>query len=289
MKPMLASPYDPKIPLRFPVLASPKLDGIRALVVDGVVMSRALKPIPNKAIQQLFGKAQYNGLDGELISGKLTALDVMQASVSVVMSADKRADAVTFNVFDDFLAEGGFRRRLDSAFDRARHSQMNPLIHGVPESEAQLMEYEESCVSAGYEGIMIRDPNGPYKQGRSTAKEGYLLKVKRFEDAEAVVIGTVEEMHNTNEAITNELGRTARSSAKAGKVGKGRLGALQVRLPCGTEFEIGSGYDAEQRNRFWNQREDLIGKIVTFRHQPSGAKDKPRFPVFHGFRDARDL
>lgn len=113
--------------------------------------------------------------------------------------------------------------------------------------------------------------------------------MKRFEDAEAEVIGVVEEMHNTNEAKINELGRTSRSTAQAGKVGKGRLGALQVRLPCGTTFEIGSGYDAEQRNRFWRQRDDLIGKLVTFRHQPSGAKDKPRFPVFHGFRDARDV
>ena len=45
-KPLLASPADLST-LRFPVLASPKLDGVRAIVKDGVVLSRSLKKIPN--------------------------------------------------------------------------------------------------------------------------------------------------------------------------------------------------------------------------------------------------
>jgi hypothetical protein len=73
---------------------------------------------------------------------------------------------------------------------------------------------------------MLRDPNGPYKFGRSTRKEGYLLKLKRFCDSEAEVIGVVELMHNGNEAKTNALGRTERSTRKAGKTGMGVLGAL---------------------------------------------------------------
>lgn len=28
-----------------------------------------------------------------------------------------------------------------------------------------MLELEEECVSIGYEGIILRDPNGPYKQG----------------------------------------------------------------------------------------------------------------------------
>ena len=60
---MLATDYDPE-KLRFPVLASPKLDGIRAYVKDGVVLSRQNKPIPNDHVQSLFSK--YEHFDGEL-------------------------------------------------------------------------------------------------------------------------------------------------------------------------------------------------------------------------------
>jgi DNA ligase-1 len=60
-KPMLASPADMS-KLRFPLWLSPKLDGIRALVINGVVMSRSLKPIPNQHVQSLFGHLE--GYDG---------------------------------------------------------------------------------------------------------------------------------------------------------------------------------------------------------------------------------
>ena len=69
-KPMLAATVSDE-PLSYPLLASVKLDGVRALVVDGVVMGRSLKPIPNKHVQRLFGHTQLNGLDGELIVGDL--------------------------------------------------------------------------------------------------------------------------------------------------------------------------------------------------------------------------
>ncbi len=57
-KPMLADPIEPeKYPLRFPLLVSTKIDGIRVLVRDGVAYSRSLKPIPNKYVQSVLGHA----------------------------------------------------------------------------------------------------------------------------------------------------------------------------------------------------------------------------------------
>jgi DNA ligase-1 len=133
-----------------------------------------------------------------------------------------------------------------------------------------------------------------------SGKEGYLLKLKRFADEEAVIVGVVEEMENQNEATINELGQTKRSTAKAGKVGKGRLGALRCQFEDGTEFEVGSGFDDEDRARLWaeavearrngfNEGEAFQDRIVTVKHQPppGGRKpgEAPRFPVFKGFRD----
>jgi DNA ligase-1 len=89
--------------LPFPMLASPKIDGVRALVVDGVLVSRTLKPIPNKHVQALFGRAEYEGLDGELTVGPSNDHNVMQATMSGVMSEDGEPN-VMWNVFDLWTA-----------------------------------------------------------------------------------------------------------------------------------------------------------------------------------------
>jgi DNA ligase-1 len=287
MKPMLASPAGEIIHL--PALLSPKLDGIRCLIIDGVACGRSLKPLPNKYVQTLFGRAALNGLDGELIVGDPTAKEVFQATSSGVMSIEGEPE-VSFWVFDDFGQPGGFKLRLSTAHQRIKSQKFcEDVPHHLVQTAGDLNSYEEDYVTMGYEGVMLRHPDGPYKHGRSTAKEGWLLKVKRFEDNEATILGVTELMHNANEAKRNELGQLERSSHKAGKVGKKMLGALMVKdLKTGVEFDIGTGFTAAQRQVLWAARTNLIGKLVKYKSQPTGVKEKPRFPVFLGFRDSVD-
>lgn len=288
MKPMLASPAGELI--RLPALLSPKLDGIRCLVIDGVAVGRSLKPIPNKHVQQVFGRPELNGLDGELIVGEPTAKEVFQVTSSGVMSIEGEP-AVRFWVFDDFSESGGFQRRLHTAHRRIKKQK---FCEDVPHHEVlkadDLNEWEQDYLELGYEGVMLRHPDGPYKHGRSTAKEGWLLKVKRFEDSEARIIGFSELMHNANEAKRNHLGHLERSSHKANKVGKQMLGALTVQdLKTKVEFDIGTGFTEDQRRLLWATGDNLIGKVVKYKSQPTGVKEKPRFPVFLGFRDKVDM
>ena len=84
MKPMLAIAAAIE-DVTYPIWVGVKYDGIRALVVNGVVLSRSLKPIPNAHVQKLFGKPEYNGLDGELILGDIYAPDVFRKTTSAVM------------------------------------------------------------------------------------------------------------------------------------------------------------------------------------------------------------
>lgn len=289
MKPMLASPAGPVIP--YPMLLSPKLDGVRCLIINGTAVGRSLKPIPNIHIQKLFGGHELNGLDGELIVGPCTAKDVFQATQSGVSSIDGKPH-VLFHIFDDFTNPyAPFRQRLDVAHRRASESVLcEPVMHYGIEEEVDLLTYEEDYLLQGYEGVMLRHPDGPYKFGRSTAKEAWLLKVKRFVDSEAKVVGFSEAQHNTNEAKRNELGQLERSSHKAGKIGKQTLGAVTVMdLKTKVVFDIGTGFTAEQRLLLWAQGGNLIGRIVKYKSQPIGVKDKPRFPVFLGFRDSIDM
>lgn len=320
-KPMLAAPAPEDLTkLRFPILVSPKLDGIRCVKLNGKALSRKLLPIPNNFVRNWIEKNLPDGIDGELMlmgpeqtyTGKHIAitgkhlLNNFNEVQSAIMSVEGEPDFV-FCAFDCTTASSvnlNQTRDCSSLPFRDRFAFLSQTrwclgddwlrLRIVPHEETysvdRLLEMAAEFCAAGFEGAMIRDPNGPYKFGRSTEKEGYLLKLKSFVDEEAVVIGCVEEMENTNEATVNELGQTKRSSAKAGMVPKGVLGALQCRFDDGTEFEVGSGFTDAERVEYWERGyEDRdIGRIVTVKHQPppGGRKlgEAPRFPVFKGFR-----
>jgi DNA ligase-1 len=157
-------------------------------------------------------------------------------------------------------------------------------------NEEDLLTYESKCISEGYEGVMLRTPDGPYKCGRSTAKEAYLLKLKRFEDSEATIVGYEERMHNNNELDFDAFGYAKRSSHKANLVPANTLGALKVKdIKSGKEFNIGTGFDDAMRKMIWDGQDSYLGKIVVYKHQPSGSDELPRFPVFKGFRNSIDM
>lgn len=270
--------------LRYPVLGSPKLDGIRAFNFGDTVYSRKLKPLPNRWLQELFGQEEFHGLDGEMIVGKPFHPNVMQATSSGVMSYDGKPD-LTFWVFDDFSSKGGFEQRLENARKRVdpfKEVGMRFVRHELLRNADEVRDYEEKALKIGYEGIMLRAPSGPYKHGRSTMNEGWLIKSKRFEDFEAQIVQVHELMHNDNPAETNELGRTKRSSAKANKRGGDTLGGFTCRTREGVEFRVGSGegVTSELRAALWEMRALLPGKWVTLVKLPHGEKDRPRHPLF---------
>ena len=294
MKPMLACDYDPA-KLEYPCIASPKLDGVRGLVSGGQLLSRSLKLIPNKWVQSILGNVELNGLDGELIVGSPTDKNCYTNTVSHVMSHDKRDFDFTYYAFDLHSDAGSYsarREMLDDliglgVIDEAR---VVLLEQCVVHNEEELLAYEQEKLAEGYEGLILRDPGSQYKFGRSTVNEGILLKVKRFADGEARIIGFEAQMKNNNPKEVNELGRGKRSSHQENKVAKDTLGALHVEdLVTGVTFHIGTGMSDEIRHGIWRDKELCLGKIVKYKHFTVGAVDKPRHPVYLGLRDIRDM
>ena len=277
-------------PVKFPVLASPKIDGIRAIVRDGVLMTQSLKPVPNKFIQSSVNWADYEGLDGELVVGSATDANVMQATQSGVMSEEGEPNW-HYWCFDMVSGET-YEARLDLVFETLDGledsfmvgSKVKILSQTWVMNEVELKEYEEKVLAWGYEGVMLRSPNGLYKYGRSTENEGYLVKMKRFQDAEATILYSIPLMTNNNPAKTNNLGLTERSSAKEGLVAKDMLGAFHVVNDGGIEFDVGTGFTEAQRKEYWHNREALIGQRIKFKFFNGGVKVAPRFPVFLGLR-----
>jgi DNA ligase 1 len=300
-KPMLAEVAEDLEAIRFPVLASTKLDGVRCVITPDGPRARSLKTFKNRQLMNWLSHPSLVGLDGELVLGDATAPGVIQRTTGATNSFEGDIWDMQFHVFDhiNFTDTIGFASRFENArraierysteMGGAGMLKLHP--HVLIRDLSELMDFEAKSVDAGYEGIMIRDPAGYYKFGRSTEKEGLLLKIKRFADDEGTVIAYEEMYHNNNPAEKNELGRTKRSTRQEGMTPAGVLGAVILSSPKwpGVEIRVGGGFTADQRAQLWAERETLAGRICTFKHQPSGAKDAPRFPVFKNWRAESDM
>lgn len=266
------------------VLASPKLDGIRCLTHSTLgPVSRNFKPIPNDWVRCRLKNQPY--LDGEIITFTDDAMDDFSTTQSKVMSVDGEPD-FRFLVFDSFyVPDTPFSHRLEYA---AQSTGLGiPEVELLPQVEMytpeKFLELAEICVSEGYEGAMYRHPLEVYKSGRSTLREGGLVKWKQFADAEGVIIGFEEKLHNSNPQTKDAFGRSERSSHKAGMLPTGTLGALVLQTMWGV-LRVGTGYTDVQRRHLWLGQSGLMGSMVTFKYQAEGSKDLPRFPVFKSLR-----
>jgi DNA ligase-1 len=292
-KPMLAAKLEWER-MRYPVFVSPKIDGIRCVVQDGKPMSRSWKVLPNRHLQQGIAMCPIlEYFDGEVVVGDPSAPNVYNASMSGIMSQGGMPN-FKYLVFDYVENPHAlYSTRLDKLRLLVSGGKVPSWVHLLPQalcsSREEVEEIEGACLDKGFEGVIARDPNGHYKYGRSTAREGYLLKLKRYEDTEATVVGYEELMHNDNPAFLDVQGHTKHTSHKAGQRPGGVLGALECRMENGLTFFIGSGFDHEQRIDLWNAREALVGRVVKFRHLPHGRLEKPRHPVFLGWRDTIDM
>jgi len=287
-RPLLAATLEDVNTLRFPVLATPKLDGIRVLKVDGKAVTRKFKPVPNTYIREMLEKYLPDGVDGEVMTPG-TFNDIQ----SKVMSFDGEPQ-FSFYMFDYVKDDLGkpYSERVSDMHNAIKTKPTFEVIALKPvkiHSVEELLAFEKECLRQGYEGVMIRQPDSKYKCGRSTPKEQILMKLKRFLDAEAIVVGFEEKMHNDNIQEKDEFGLSKRSHKKDGLVPANTLGALIVEdQKTKVRFGIGSGFDDALKKEIWDNRDSYINKLVKYKYQSVGAKDAPRFPVFLGFRSKLD-
>ena len=289
IKPLLACEV-PLEQVRLPVYVSTKLDGIRCVIIDGVAYSRSLKPIRNKYIQSIIGNEKYNGFDGELVVGNIYDKDVFQKTTSGVMSEQGSPNFV-FYVFDDFThptlpyseRADKMRYKVDTVTDYIKF-----LGQKLVDSKERIEYLLETEQVVGGEGLILRNPEGVYKFGRSTPKEQLSVKVKFFEQDEFEVVGFEERYTNTNEATINELGYTSRSSHKSNLLPTNTLGSLVLKYGD-TTFKCGTGFDDALRKEIWNNKEDYLGRLASVRYMSVGSKDLPRVPSFVGLRDKDDM
>ncbi len=265
------------------LLAFPKYDGIR-LLTDSVPITRKLKILPNIHVrEQLDGLPM--GLDGELVLPKGEFHDVQSAFMS-----RHGFPEFEYHVFDSFMMPWlPFHERSEYA---------KSVLKGVGDSRVQfvppvlvldfatLQLIEELWVEEGYEGVILRNPFAPYKYGRSTLNEAGMLKLKRFLDDEAVIVGFEELRHNDNEPKINALGLQERGHGISKKRGGDTLGAFICKsAKFQYEFRVSCGHlTAANRKDVWDMRQSYLNEVITYIYQPHGTKDRPRSARFKWFR-----
>ncbi len=288
-RPLLANPIDLKI-VSYPAYASPKYDGFRC-VIDGMgnPMSRNMKPVSNIYVQGKLKEYNFPKFDGELLTYTNDKVDDFNTVQSKLTTRSGMPD-FKYMVFDQYMrVDEPYADRyakLQTYFQHNKFKNVRLVEQKLVHNEEELLDYEAECLAAGWEGVMIRSLNGPYKMGRSTTKEGTLLKLKRFFDAEATILSTYEFMHNANESVMTIMG-PVRSSHQENMIPMNKLGGFHVKWNDNVEFDLGVGFNDSQRNEYWT--DEVVGKMVKFKYQSVGPSGKPRFPVFLGFRDAADL
>lgn len=281
----------------FPLYALPKLDGFRCIVENGRAVTRSFSDIKNHFTRAALSVPDLSGLDGELTVGPISAENVFTATSSGVTTHEGEP-LFQWNIFDDFTdPDMPYNERNVRVNERILDlCTQYPFIRGVDAVRLETWEgleaYEDMVLGLGFEGVITRSPGGLYKFGRSSKTDQAMMKLKRFTDSEAEIIGFVELMRNTNADVKDHFGHAKRSKAKAGMV---RGGTLGVMLACDVttkvEFEIGmfKGLTNEDKQYIWDHQDQFIGKLAKYQHFSHGAVDKPRHSKFLGWRDPGDM
>lgn len=251
---MLAGQYQPGVELNA-YWVSEKLDGVRAYWDGRQLRSRGGHTF---AAPAWFTEGfPPQALDGELWLGR-GRFEELSGAVRRQQPDPTQWRKIRFMVFDMPAATGSFDQRL-ARMRSVFETSPSPYIamvsqYKLPHNKA-LMAHLDEVVAAGGEGLMLHLGAAPYRAGRSDD----LLKLKRHQDAEAVVVAHLP-------------GR--------GKY-RGMLGAILVEMPDGQRFKIGGGFSDEQR-----RAPPPIGSVITYKYYGLTERGIPRFASFLRLREA---
>lgn len=319
MKPQLAADAVLEQML-FDAYGQPKIDGVRALNTTGQLTGRSLDPFEGFGITDYFSKPDFTGFDGEMTLGdvpndpdRLCARTsgamgrIYEEGKKVLLTQMADLHWWIFDCLDEHTRKLPYAARWEAAERRVRLLQ-HPRLHIVPFEVVKDIDAAKAKISAflddNYEGAIFRNPNALPKEGRPSKKGQELWRVKPWQDDEMLVTGMTEGERNENEAKTNTLGRTERSSAKAGKVANGVVGNLKGTLlkdirssvtgkllfPAGLAVTVGAGeLTAQQRKHYFDNPHEIVGHVVKFKHLAHGTLDLLRMGTYISHRLPADM
>ena len=289
----------------FPYLASNKLDGMRAVAIDGTLYSRSMKEL-REGIQTHFQHFLKEAAKAGLVfDGELYAHDV---GFGNVMSSLRRGGAevhpeIKFHVFDvlslaewRFGAERPYADRISEYenwiqhyCERSSDCLVSPVRQTAVWAKGDLENRFQISLDAGYEGLMLRDPAGRYKHGRGTLREGLIYKFKEWVTVDAKIVGfkrstRMKREYAESDRGVDELGRYKRTSSKDTREEYDGIGSIVLESSDGVVFAAGQAKECDFEIT-WDNKGEYLERWVEVRFMRHGAKDKPRFAGIVRLRD----
>lgn len=264
--PMLAHDYNKRgKSIKFPCFVQRKFDGTRCVGIPGKgLFSRNRKRYPhmNHIVAEINKLPPTVILDGELYSDTLTFQEIvgLVKRETLKKGDDEKQLQIKFHIYDIINGMPYEQRyaNLQMLFNRYRFKYLELVKTNLCESEENMKELHAQYVAEGFEGIMLRNKTGLYKNARSID----LQKYKCFETEEFEIVG-YKEGEGIEEGCVIWVCKTVE-----GKTFNCR--------PCGTR---------EQRSEMYLNGDDYIGKMLTVKFQEWTNEKIPRFPVAQEVRD----
>lgn len=303
---------------RFPLMAFPKLDGVRASRFQDFLHGRSMDPFKNTSVVAKFSGPEYAGFDGEMTYNGWTHANQVPDGESLCSlttglmnraKAKKGEDALpdnaVWNLFDWLRpnwAGATYLERWQGLAEYVENSQQEGELPHVAvvywewiHTQEQAEAYIVRKLREGYEGAIFRDPNALHKSGRADKKSNDFWRHKPVSDKDAIVTGVYEAEENLNEAKTNSLGHIERSSHQENKVGKGMAGGFHatdvlsgkpIKVPCGAMKH-------DERVEVWQawlaDPASVVGRGLKYTSLDFGTIDQPRQARWTSWRAVEDM
>lgn len=279
--------------LKYPLLASYKLDGIRCIFKDGQMYTRALKQFPNIQLRKRFeslikySKVHNIILDGELLAKSLTFNELSGLTRQLDKEIPNDLYFYCFDIVKNENFEQSFKNRLHNLYTNLDY--LKTVKQRVLYNVDEVNEYYQEALEWGCDGLILRDPSGRYKFGRGTIKEGLIFKMKPFETFDAKIIDVTQatEVRQGAEKKINELGRSVTSKKKDDRILINKASAFVV-LYKGKELKVTIAMTDEEKEEVWKNKSKYIGRWIEYKGMLTGSKDLPRHPNFIRFRDDKE-
>ena len=279
--PMLAHTYEPlssknkKNDIVFPCYVQPKLDGLRCICYMncGKVIAQSRTGAYFETVEHICAELRPILLQnpGLTLDGELYTSDMPFEELAGLIKRKKASDTnvnrqrmqlVKYHIYD-IVVDGDYSERharivgAISNADKCHHLEVvhTQLIHNANEFKQAFGEY----VAAGYEGIMLRNAHGPYRQNYRSHD---LQKYKEFVESEYPIVGFKE----------------------ADGRDKGTVVWVCATDEC-RQFSVRPRGTQEQRRQWFQDAPQYVGKLLTVIYQELSELNVPRFPVGKAIRD----
>lgn len=294
-KPMLAS--NAKMDqIKFPVMGSLKLEGVRGIFTPFGLKTRPMKEFGNKLLGEKFSiVSDFAKKTGCFVEGEFYIHGMPFNEISSICRRSNHSGVcnITFQIFDIYDPDDPnlhFVSRYERAvreFGMMASKDIIVIYQSMQNTVEEVVNSYSTAIAHGYEGWVLKDPFSPYKLGRSTLKEGFFLRMKEQNTWDGVVIDIVERMENLCESEENELGYLSKRQDKDMKAPTGMAAVAIVKCDDfpGKDIRVtlSKGLSDWDRHEIWSNKEDYIGKHIRWVGIPVKGM-LPRSPRFDAWR-----